>query len=118
MQPFRLLTMITWKSIRLLILIVLNHALKHGRTFLHSAIEELVCSGHFGQGRLCGSLAVTRSDSESIFQQQFGEYHGYDGFYSIYFDSSPIVRLSGLLQKSRMTILGPAGVLFCENEQA
>ena len=41
-----------------------------------------------------------RSDSESIFQQQFGEYHGYDGCYSIYFDSSTIVRLSGLLQVS------------------
>ena len=37
---------------------------------------------------------VTRSDSESIFQQQFGEYHGHDGCYSIYFD-----RLSGSLQK-------------------
>ena len=42
--------------------------------------------------------AVTRSDSESIFQQQFGvNCHGYDGCYSIYFDSSTIVRLSGLL---------------------
>ena len=55
--------------------------------------------GNFGQERLWGSFAVTRSDSESIFQQQFGEYHGYDGCYSIYFDSSTIVRLSGLLQK-------------------
>ena len=25
------------------------------------------------------AVAVARSDSESIFQQQFGEYHGYDG---------------------------------------
>ena len=32
-----------------------------------------------------------------IFQQQFGEYHGYNGCYSIYFDSSTIVRLPGLL---------------------
>ena len=40
---------------------------------------------------------LTRSDSESTFQQQFGEYHGYGGCYSIYFDSSTIVRLSGLL---------------------
>ena len=29
--------------------------------------------------------------------QQFGEYHGYGGCYSIYFVSSTIVRLSGLL---------------------
>ena len=29
-----------------------------------------------------------------------------------------IIRLSGLQKKSRMTILGLAGVLFCENEQA
>ena len=35
--------------------------------------------------------------SESMFHQQFGEYHGYDGCYSIYFDCSTIVRLSGLL---------------------
>ena len=41
----------------------------------------------------------TRSDSESGFQQQSGEYHGYDGCYSIYFDSSTIVSLSGLLLK-------------------
>ena len=39
----------------------------------------------------------TRSDSESIFQQQFGEYHGYNDCYSIYFDSSTIDGLSGLL---------------------
>ena len=37
------------------------------------------------------------SDNESIFQQKFGEYHGDDGCYAIYFDSSTIVRLSGLL---------------------
>ena len=58
--------------------------------------ENWYAAGNFGQERLCGSFAVTRSDSESIFQQQFGEYHGYDGCYSIYFDSSTIVRLSGL----------------------
>ena len=94
-------------------------ALKHGqRTFLYSAMGELVCSGQLWARAALSSFAVTRSDSESIFQQQFGEYHGYDGCYSIYFDSSTIVRLSDLLQKSRMTILGLAGVLFCENEQA
>ena len=41
----------------------------------------------------------TRSDSESIFQQQFGEYHGYYGCYLIYSDRSTIIRLSGLLHK-------------------
>ena len=56
---------------------------------------------------------VTRSDSESIFQQQFGECHGY----SIYFDSSTIIMLSGYYKRSRMTILRLAGVLFCANEQ-
>ena len=40
---------------------------------------------------------MTKSYSESIFQLQFGEYHGDDGCYLIYFDSSTIVRLSGLL---------------------
>ena len=43
------------------------------------------------------SSAVTRSDSESIFQHFPGEYHGNDSCYLIYFDSSTIVRLSGLL---------------------
>ena len=57
------------------------------------------------------------SDNESIFQQQFGENHGDGSCYSIYFDSSTIVWLLGLLKKSRMTILWLAGVLFCENEQ-
>ena len=42
---------------------------------------------------------VTRTASESDFQQQFGEYYGDDGCHSIYFDSSPIVRLSVLPYK-------------------
>ena len=49
---------------------------------------------------------MTRSDRESIFQQQFCEYHGYDGCYLIYFSSSTIVRLSGLLQKASNEYLG------------
>ena len=51
-------------------------------------MRELVCNGQLRQERLCGSSADTKSDSESIFQQQFGEYHGDDGCSSIYFDSS------------------------------
>ena len=43
-------------------------------------------------GKSGGSFAVTRSDNESIFQQQFDVYHGYDGCYSTYFDSSTIVK--------------------------
>ena len=39
---------------------------------------------------------VKVSDSESIFQQQFGEYHGDEGCYSIHFDSSTIIMLSEL----------------------
>ena len=38
-------------------------------------------------------------DSENIFQQQLGENHGDDSFYSIYFDSD-ILWLLGLLLKS------------------
>ena len=59
--------------------------------------ENWYATGNFGQERLWGRIVVTRSDGESIFQQQFGEYHGDDGCYSIYFDNSTIVRLSGLL---------------------
>ena len=36
---------------------------------------------------------LTRSDSESIFQQQLGEDHGDHGFYSIYFNSDTILWL-------------------------
>ena len=67
-------------------------ASKHGRrTFPNGAMRELVSTGNFGQKRLKGSY------SESIFQQQFGEYHSDDGCCSIYFDSSTIVKLSGSL---------------------
>ena len=70
----------------------LDHsASKHGRrTFLCSAMRELVCNGQLW-------ARVTRSDSESIFQQQFREYHGDDRCYSIYFDNSTRVRISGSL---------------------
>ena len=61
--------------------------------------ENWYAVGNFGQEWLWGSFAVTRSDSESIFQQQYGEYHGYGGCYSIYFDRNTIVRLSGFLWK-------------------
>ena len=57
-------------------------------------LKNWYVTGNFGQKRLLGSIVVTRLDSESTFQQQFGEYHGDDGCYSIYFDSSTIVRLS------------------------
>ena len=74
-------------------------ALKHGRrTFLNSAMGELVCIRQlWARAALRQLHIVTRSNSENIIQQQFGEYHGYDDCYSIYFDSSTIVRLSGLL---------------------
>ena len=70
-------------------------ASKHGRRiFPHSTMRGLVCNGQLGQKWLWGSFAVTRSDTESIFQQQFGEYNGDDGSNSIYFESGTIVRLS------------------------
>ena len=49
-------------------------------------------TGNFGQERYWSSFVIIRSDSESIFQLQF--------YYN----------------KSLMTILGLAGVLFPENE--
>ena len=55
-----------------------------------------------------------KSGSEAASQLQ-GEYHEDDGCHSIYFESLvPQV----YHKKSRMTIIGLAGVLFCENEQA
>ena len=53
--------------------------------------------GLFGKERFWGSSPVTRSDSESIFQQQLGENDGDDGCYSIYFDSDTILWHSGSL---------------------
>ena len=80
--------------------------------------ENWYATGNFGQERLRGSSAITRSDSESIFQQQFGEYHGDGGCYSVYILTA--AQSSGPqdhYKRSRMTILGLAGVLLCENEQ-
>ena len=56
-------------------------ALKHGRRiFLYSAMRELVCSRQLlARAALKQLRSFTMSDSESIFQQQFCEYHGYDG---------------------------------------
>ena len=64
-----------------------------------------------------GSI-VTRSDSESIFQKQFGEYHGDDGCYAIYFDSSTNVRLSGLLQEVSNDDTWACWCTILEKEQA
>ena len=50
-------------------------------------------SGSEAASQLQGRIARAFSS------KQFGEYHGYEGCYSIYFVSSRIVRLSGLLQK-------------------
>ena len=68
--------------------------------------ENWYTTGNFGQERLWGSSVVTRLDSESIFQQQFGLCLGDDGCYLIYFDSSTIVRLSGLLWSLEWPYLG------------
>ena len=51
-------------------------------------MRELVCNWQLWAR---GSIVVTRSDISSIFQEQFGEYHGNDGCYSIYCDSSTII---------------------------
>ena len=94
-------------------------ALKHGRrTFLYSAMGDGMQWATLGKSSSEAASQLQGRIARAFFQQQFGEYHGYDGCYSVYFGTSKIVRLSGLLKKSRMTILGLAGVLFCENEQA
>ena len=41
--------------------------------------ENWYATGNFGHERLWGSSLVTKSDSKSIFQQQFGEYQRDDG---------------------------------------
>ena len=58
-------------------------ASKQGQlTFPCSAMRELwYAMGNFGQEWFQGSFAFTRSDSESIFQQQFGENHRDDSCY-------------------------------------
>ena len=53
------------------------------------------------------------SDSESILQQQFSENHGIQ--YSLI--SAQSFGSQDYYNKSLMTILGLASVLFCENEQ-
>ena len=95
-------------------------ALKHGRrTFLSSAMGELVCSRQLWarsgseaasqlQGRIAGAISsnslVNAMDMTAAIQyiliaaQSLGS--------QVYY------------KKSRITILGLAGVLFCKNEQA
>ena len=48
-------------------------------------------SGSEASSQLQGRIA------RAFFSNSFGKYHGYDGCNSIYFDSSTIVRLSGLI---------------------
>ena len=62
---------------------------RDGRTGMQRA--TLGKSGSEAASQLQGRTARAFSS------KQFGEYHGYDGCYSIYFDSSIIVGLSGLL---------------------
>ena len=86
-------------------------ASNHGRrTFLYSAMRELVCNGQLWAR---GSSEVRRSGSESIFQQQFGEYHGDDGSIQYILATAQSLGSQDYYKKSRMTILGLAGVLFC-----
>ena len=63
-----------------------------------------------------GSEVVTRSDSESIFQQQFTM----EIMVAIQYILTAAQSLGSrdYYKKSQMTILRNAGVLFCENEQA
>ena len=79
-------------------------------------MRELVCNG-----QLWAKVAQpvgARSDSESIFQQQFGEYHGDDVCYSIDFAAAQSLGSQDYHKNPRMRILGLAGILFCEDEQA
>ena len=62
-------------------------------------------------------FASYKVDSESIFQQRFGEYHGDDGCFQYILTAAQSLGSQDYYKKSRMTILGLAGVLFCENEQ-
>ena len=73
-------------------------ASKHGRhTFLYSAMRQRLCKAQLLARTVLRQLRG--SGSNSIFQQQFGENHGDDCCYSIYFDSDTILWLLGLLWK-------------------
>ena len=69
-------------------------------------------SGSAAASQLQGRIA------RAFFQQQFGEYHGYDGCYLDILTAAQSLGSQVYYKKSRMTILGLAGVLFFENEQA
>ena len=75
-------------------------------------------TGNFRQKGLWGSSTVTRSDSESIFQQKFGEYHGDDAAIQYTLTAAQSLDSQDYYKKSQMMILALAGVLFCENEEA
>ena len=77
----------------------LHRALKTRAAYFptYSAMRKLICNGQHWARAVIESFVVTRSDSESIFQQQFGENHGDDSCYLIYFDSGTILWISELL---------------------
>ena len=69
--------------------------------------------GNFAQQQLWGGSAVTKSDSESIFQQQFSEYHGDDGYHAAIqyiLTAAQSLGSQDYYKKSPVMILGLAGV--------
>ena len=77
---------------------------KHGRcTFLYSAMRELVCNGQLWAGAALRQLRSHKVSQREYFVARVWR--------------KPSFGSQDYYNKSLMTILGLAGVLFCENEQ-
>ena len=89
------------------------------RTFLYSAMRELVCNGQLWARVALGSSVVTRSDSERAFSSN-SLVNTMEMTVAIEYILTAAQSLSSqdYYRRSRMTIPGLASVLFCEKEQA
>ena len=97
-----------------------QNASNHGRrTFLYSAMRELTCNGNFGQERLSGSFAELQGRIARTFSSN-SLVNTKDMTAAIQYilTAAELLGSEVYYKKSRMTILGLAGALFCENEQA
>ena len=95
-------------------------ALKYGRrTFLESAMGELVCSGQlWARGPLETASQLQGRIARAFSSNSFVNTMDMTAAIEYILTAAQSLGSQDYYRKFRMTILGLAGVLFCENEQA
>ena len=94
-------------------------ASKHGRrTFVYSAIGELVCSGQLGKSGSAAASQLQGRIARAFSSNSFVNTMDMTAAIQYILTAAQSLGSQVYYKKSRTTILGLAGVLFCENEQA